>query len=267
MKAIILTYAPVTKEEKKLLRNTNVFKIATNFSAAELKPNIRLCADNIVQKCLDCDTCPVVSCNYDLEKERVINGCHLPQRHSTLLTCIDYLYLKGYEHVLLVASNPDSATCKINYEGIKIYKDCIYLYKYTKYGNLDIPHMTIKEFLMNKLTDEEKLFGLKEPRPKTLLEKTVFTDSVKYEIHTEGSNNHSIETGVLINNILPFEMKQRFLNGENEINYNGLIIKRLTQVTPNKEETPVIEEKEETEEEIKEVKQTVKKKTVKKGKK
>ena len=108
MKAIILTYAPITKKEAELLKNTDVFKIATNFSASELKPNVRLTADDIVQKCLDCDNCEVVSLNYDLEKPRVINGCYLPKRHSSLLSCVDYLYLKGFTSVLLVASNPDS---------------------------------------------------------------------------------------------------------------------------------------------------------------
>ena len=52
-KAIVLTYAPVTKSEAELLKNTDIFKIATNFSAAELNPNIRLTADDIVDKCLN----------------------------------------------------------------------------------------------------------------------------------------------------------------------------------------------------------------------
>ena len=37
-KAIVLTYAEVTKEEKKLLQNTDVFKIATNFQRQNLNP-------------------------------------------------------------------------------------------------------------------------------------------------------------------------------------------------------------------------------------
>ena len=265
-KAIVLTYAKLTKEEAKLLKETDVYKIACNNYCAELKPNVRLCADNIVDKCLECDTCPVISCNYDLEKEGVINGCTLPNRHSSLLYCLDYLYLKGYTEVLLVATNPEgTATHKINYKGVNEMKDCLYLYKFSKEGCFDIPHKTIKEFLEMNLTDEERLLGMTEPRPKTLIERTAFTDACQYEVHTEGYNNKSIENGNLIGSLLPFEQKQKLLNGESEINYNGLIIKRLTQVKP-------IEVKEEVKEEIKEeieepkpvkkpVKKAVKKKT------
>ena len=266
MRAIILTYAPVNNEEKKLLRNTKVFKMACNSYCAELKPNLRLCADNIVQKCLDCDSCDVVSLNYDLERERVINGCYLPKRHSSLLSCIDYLYLKGFTDILLVASNPDSATSKINYIGVNDIKDCLNLYKYTKDGNLDIPYMTIKEFLM--LTDEEKLLGIEQTPERKLFKKTIFTDSVLYTVQTEGKDNQSEVGGEIINNILSFEAKQKLLEGAEEVKDNGMIIKRITQITPKKEvkKAEVKEEKEEIKEEVKETKpakKTVKKKGVK----
>lgn len=236
-KAIVLTYAEVTKEEKKLLQNTDVFKIATNFSAAELKPDLRLCADNIVNKCLECDTCDVVSVNYDLEKDRVINGCKMPKRHSTLLHCIDYLYFEGYTDVLLVATNPTGTeTYKLNLEGVNIMKECLNLYKYTNKGTFDIPTKTVKEFL-NMLTDEDKLLGITEKSPKKMLEKTIFTDACRYEVHTEGKDNKSIEGGHIIDSLLPFDEKQRLLNGENEIVYNGLVIKKLTNLEPKKAET------------------------------
>ena len=256
MKAIVLTYAPITKEEKKLLKQTDIFKIACNNYCAELKPDIRLCADDIVQKCLDCDSCDVVSLNYDLELRRVINGCRLPQRHSTLLSCIDYLYLKGFTSVLLVASNPDSATCKINYEGINDIKDCLYLYKYTKEGNFDIEHKSIKDFIMQ--TEEERLLGIEETPERKLFKKTIFTDAVKYEVSSENANNKSIESGYLINNILPASEKQKLLEGIEEIKYNGLIIKMLTNLKPQKAKKEEIKEKNEEEKPVKKV--------VKKGK-
>lgn len=259
MKAIVLTYAEVNKEEKELLKNTNVFKIATNFSAAELKPDLRLCADDIVSKCLECDTCDVVSINYNLDKDRVINGCTMPKRHSTLLHCIDYLYFEGYTDVLLVASNPKGTeTYKRNFEGVNIMKECLNLYKYTDEGNFEIPTKTVKEFLM--LTDEEKLLGITEKSPKKMIEKTIFTDACRYEVHTEGKDNKSIEGGNLIDSLLPYNEKQRLLNGESEIVYNGLVIKKLTELEPKKAEV-----KQPVEEDIKPVaKKTVKKK-VKKG--
>lgn len=257
-KAIVLTYAEVNKEEKKLLQNTDVFKIATNFSATELKPNLRLCADNIVDKCLECDTCDVVSINYNLDKDRVINGSTMPKRHSTLLHCIDYLYFQGYTNVLLVATNPKGTeTFKLNYDGVNIMKECLNLYKYTDEGNFDIPTKTVKEFFM--LTDEDKLLGITEKSPKKMIEKTIFTDACRYEVYTEGKDNKSIEGGHLIDSLLPYDEKQRLLNGENEIVYNGLVIKKLT-VLESKKVNKEVEE-----EDIKPVaKKTVKKK-VKKG--
>lgn len=235
MKAIILTYAGVSKEEKKLLQETNIFKIACNDYCAELKPNVRLTADNIVDKCLKCDTCPVISVNYDLTKERVINGSYLPNRHSSLLFCIDYLYLKGYDDVLLVATNPPGTnTHKLNLEGTDFMKDCFNLYKYSEEGTFNLPIKTVKEFLM--LTEEEKLLGLTEPKERTFIERTIFTDACKYEVYTQGRDNKSIESGKLIGDMLPFKEKQRFLNGESEIIYNGLVIRKLTALVPKKEE-------------------------------
>lgn len=235
MKAIILTYAKLTKEEAKLLRDTDVYKIACNNYCAELKPDIRLCADNIVDKCLECDSCPVISCNYDFNKERVINGSYLPNKHSSLLYCIDYLYLKGYTEVLLVATNPPSTnTYKINLNGVDFMKDCINLYQYSKEGTFNVPVKTVKEFLM--LTDEEKLLGMTEPRERNFIEKTIFTEACQYEVCTQGKNNVSIETGRIIGDILPTEEKKRLLNGESEIVYNGLVIRKLTALVPEKKE-------------------------------
>ena len=240
-KAIVLTYAPVTEKEKELLQKTKVFKIATNFSAAELKPDLRLTADNIVNKCLEADSCPVVSLNYDLDTDRVINAQHLPKRHTSLVSCVDYLLLKGFTHILLVASNPPSATEKLNYDGINSLKNCLYLYKYTKEGNLDIPYKSVKEFLMENLTDEQMILGMKEP-VKKLLNVTLFTDATLYEVHTQGRDNKSIENGQLIGCILPFEYQQRLLDGENEIIYNGTVIKKLTKIVPDKKEEVVEDE-------------------------
>lgn len=256
MKAIVLTYAGLNKEEKELLKNTDIFKIACNNYCAELKPNIRLCADDIVNKCLECDTCPVVSLNYDLDKPRVINGIKMPKRHSSLLSCIDYLIINGYNTILLVATNPDSATSKINYEGVNIVKDFVYLYKYTKDGNFDIPYKSIKDFIM--LTDEEKLLGITEKSPKKLMEATIFTDGCQFEVWTKGKDNKSIENGELVKNILPMDVREKFLNGDDELEYNGMCIKMITEFKKKEVKEEVKEPEEETK---KPVKKTVKKTT------
>ena len=261
-KAIVLTYAPVTAKEKKLLQNTGIFKIACNTYCADLKPDIRLTADDIVDKCLECDNIPVVSLNYDFNKERVISAVNYPKRHSSLLSCLDYLYFNGYNAVLLVASNPDSATCKINYSGIDYMKDYIYLWKYTEGGNFNIPHKTIEDFIM--LTDDEKILGIKETEPRKMFTKTLFTDACMYEVCVEGKNNKSIENGLLMDSILPMEFKQRLINGETEFVCNGLTVKRITNLEPVVEAAP--ETTEEKEEEIVVEKVAPKKKTVTKKK-
>ena len=159
----------------------------------------------------------------------------MPKRHSTLLHCIDYLYFEGYTDVLLVATNPKGTeTYKRNFEGVNLMKECLNLYKYKDEGNFEIPTISIKEFIM--LTDEEKLLGITEKSPKKMLEKTIFTDACRYEVHTEGRDNISIESGHIIDSLLPLSVKQRLLNGENEITYNGLVIKKLTELEPKKAE-------------------------------
>ena len=253
MKAIVLTHAPITKKEQELLKNTDIFKIACNNYCAELNPNLRLCADDIVDKCLICDNCPVISLNYDFNKTGVINGSYLPNRHTTLVSCVDYLYLKGFTSILLVASNPDSATYKLNIEGINSIKDCLYLYKYSENCNLDIPYKSIKDFIM--MTEEDKLLGNNENSEKVLLKKLIFTSAYKYEVHTKDRDNKSVESGEIINNILPVNKKEELLQGAEEIEYNGLVIKRLTG----------IKAKEEPKKEVEEIKEPVKK-TVRKKK-
>ena len=236
-KAIVLTYADVNKEEAKLLKNTDIFKIATNFSAAELKPNVRITLDDIVDKCLECDTCPVISVNHDFDKAD-INGSYLPNRHSSLLGCLDYLYLEGYDNVLLIATNPiGTPTYRTNIDGVNFMKKFLNIYKYKDEGTFDVPTMTVKEFIM--LTDEEKLLGVKEQRQKTMYKETIFTEFCRYEVHTEGKDNKSVEGGHLIDSLLPYDVKQRLLNGENEIVYNGLVIKKLTVLEPKKAQEDV----------------------------
>lgn len=108
------------------------------------------------------------------------------------------------------------------------------------------------------LTDEEKLLGITEKSPKKMLEKTIFTDACRYEVHTEGKDNKSIEGGHIIDSLLPLSVKQRLLNGENEITYNGLVIKKLTELEPKK-----AEKKEEPAEQKPKVKKVTTRKKVK----
>lgn len=256
-KAVILTYAKISDEEKELLKNSKVFKIACNNYCADLKPNIRLCADDIVQKCLDCDTCPVISLNYSWGKDkRIIEAGHLPKRHSSLISCIDWLIINKFTHILLVANNLQATgrdikedMQKINREGVNNLKKYLYLYKYSNEGVFDIPQKSVKEFLMEEiLTDEEMILGCEEPE-KRLLDATVLTDACLYEIHTEELDNVSVENGELVNTILSIEDRTRLMKGELQIESNGLIIKRITKLKADEvEETDEDEEENEPEE-------------------
>ena len=139
----------------------------------------------------------------------------------------------------LIREISDRLTYLRNLDGVNFMKKFLNIYKYSKEGTFDVPTMTVKEFIM--LTDEEKLLGVKEQRQKTMYKETIFTEFCRYEVHTEGKDNISIEGGNIIDSLLPFNYKQRLLNGETEINYNGIIIKKLTKLEPKKVQEKTVE--------------------------
>lgn len=259
MKAIVLTYAELNKKDKELLKNTNVFKIACNTYCAELKPDIRLCADNIVDKCLECDTCDVLSVDYDasIETDRVIRCATLPRLHSSLLYCIEWLILKGYDNILLVANNLFATGNEIkksfqelNKKGVNDLKSCAYIYKYSTEGVFDVPTVSIEEFLNMEentefmpLTEEDKLLGRTTPRKKTILEKQALSEAYQYEICLIGRDNVSVVGGNIIDSILSYENKQKLMSGVEELEANGFKIKRITSCVVEEkvpEEKPVV---------------------------
>ena len=95
----------------------------------------------------------------------------------------------------------------------------------------------IAQIAISRITDEEKLLGITENSPKKLYQKEIFTAAYKYEVYTEGLDNKSIESGELIENILPLDAKQKLQDGETELEINGLHIKLLTSL--KKVEAPV----------------------------
>ena len=120
------------------------------------------------------------------------------------------------------------------------------------------------------MTDEEKILGMEE-KPKKKLDTLALTDACMYEVSTVGKENKSVENGTLIDRILPLMYKQRFINGEMEVNYNGMVIKRLTgslvqpvaEVIPEAEPLKVEEEKPVKKTVKKAVKKTIRKKASK----
>ena len=109
---------------------------------------------------------------------------------------------------------------------------------------------------MVRLTDEDKLLGRTEPKPKTILEKIAFSDKTLYKVGNAQGTNTSIETGETVASILPYNLKRKVLNGVIKVEYNGIVFERIVTV----EKSPKQELKQE--EEI--VKPKAKAKTTKK---
>lgn len=237
-KGIVLTYAEVSKEEEKLLKNTDIFKIACNWHSEHLKPHKRLIADKgIIDKVKEVGNQNIVTLIEYYQDDRLEDYRHLPMRNSTLPSCVDYLVENGFTDVLLIANNKVTNNKEIslafqnnNRNAINQLSKVIDIYKYDIEGVFDIPYLSIKDFLSmtEKLTPEEKLLGYKEPKKKSLLQLCAFSNSYLYEVKTKGKDNVSVETGELIESILPIEMQQKIINGEKEIEYSGLVIKRIT---------------------------------------
>ena len=84
---------------------------------------------------------------------------------------------------------------------------------------------------MEKLTVEDRIMGRKEPLPKTDLELKAFTAETKYKVNSIGIDNPSIMVGSFVDRILPLEIKRQIKNGEIVVEYNGLRIERIVEVT------------------------------------
>lgn len=238
-KAIVLTYPKLTKKEERLLKNTDIFKIACNWHSEQLKPHIRLIADNnIIDDVKKVGKQQIITLlEYRENDSRLEDYRHLPKRNSTILSCIDYLIEKEFTDVLLIADNSVANGKEINkrfqshiYDIINQQKGFINLYKYSERGYFNIPHISIEEFLeMKKQTAEDKILGIKPEEKRTKFKEVfMFTNSYLFEVRTNGLNNQSIETGTLIAQLLPPKKQQELLDGAREVEYNGLIIKRIT---------------------------------------
>ena len=247
-KAIVLTYPNLNEEEKKLLQNTEVFKIACNWHAEHLKPHKRLICDRgIIDKVKAVGKQKIITFLEYYPDERLEDYRHLPARHSSLLSCVDYLIENKFTDVLLIADNTQTNQKEIDIKfqehirkTINQQSNFTNIYKYSSRGVFDIPHVTIKEFLKMKnqeylpLTAEDKLLGLTAPKRKNMLEMFAFSDAYLYEVYTEGVDNKSVETGELLKNFLPPKLMAKIMEGETEIKYGNITIKRLTGVKKGK---------------------------------
>lgn len=84
---------------------------------------------------------------------------------------------------------------------------------------------------MRILTNEEKLLGIepKETENKTNIKDLTAKD--KFEVFTKDKDNKSVENGVTIACILPYEYKLKLMKGTDEIEYGSLVIRRVKKET------------------------------------
>ena len=151
MKAVILTYAPVKDAEKSIIQTTNIFKLALNQHAEELKPDARIITDYVLSAICSKFPQKIISVREKLrnysERVEYFDG---EFKGSTLLAGLDYLISKNYDEILIVGDN------KVNHEQfrnlvnteIDKIKNQAKIFQYSK-GNFNLPVKTITEFCNN----------------------------------------------------------------------------------------------------------------------
>ena len=106
MKAIILTYAPVQDFEREILRNTNIFKLALNQHAAELKPDKRIITDYVLPKIMENCHESIISVRERLRSYSLrVEYPKIEFKGSTIIAAVDYLISKNYDEILIVGDN------------------------------------------------------------------------------------------------------------------------------------------------------------------
>ena len=149
MKAVILTYAPVQDSEQELLLRTNIFKLALNQHAKELKPNARIITDYILLKILSNSSEKIISLREKLRYYSPrVEYPKIEFKGSTIIAGIEYLISKGFNEILIIGDNKvNSADFRdeVNKAMDKI-KHKAKIYQYSK-GNFNLEVKSIKEFL------------------------------------------------------------------------------------------------------------------------
>ena len=151
MKSIILTSAPVTKQEEEILKHTEIFKIALNQHAEELKPDIRIITDYVLA-----DICKNFPQKIVSVRDRLryftsrVEYFDTEFKGSTIISAIEYLISKKYDDILIVGDNTVHNKEFMDWTKSEVEKlstkACIYQYSD---GNFTLPVKTVKEFCRN----------------------------------------------------------------------------------------------------------------------
>ena len=150
MKAIIVTYAPVQLYEQEILINTNIFKLALNQHAADLKPDARIISDYILQNILNNCSEKIISVR---EKLRYyiprVEYTDIEFKGSTIIAGLDYLISKNYDEILIVGNNKVNSVefrDNVNVELSKLVSKAK-IYQYSN-GNFNLPQKSITDFVL-----------------------------------------------------------------------------------------------------------------------
>ena len=151
MKAIILTYAPVQDFEHDILKNTNIFKLALNGHASDLKPDARIITDYVLPHILANFPENIISVREKLRYP--LNRVEYPDivfKGSTIIAGVDYLILKGFDEILIVGDNNVNS---LNFQNevkkeIDNLSSKIKIYQYSD-GNFNLKVKCIKDFTQN----------------------------------------------------------------------------------------------------------------------
>ena len=152
MKALILTFAPVTEKQKELIKNTNITKIAINGHSEELNPDYRICSDyGVIEFLMKYFKQKIITVREWVKDERLINATNILFKGSTLVAAIDYLVFKKYDEILIVGDNTVREKFfqkRINDEIEKIKKENpqIKIFQYRK-GNYNLSVLSVERFI------------------------------------------------------------------------------------------------------------------------
>lgn len=151
MKAIILTFAPITEKEEKLLTDTKIFKLAINGWAEYLKPDLRIVSDyNFGLYILKNFPEKVVNIRELIEHERSIYEPNIRFKGSTLVAGVDYLISKGFKDILILGDNTvrqDWFQKRIKKEiDLIVESNDVNIYQYSN-GNFNLKTKTVEQFI------------------------------------------------------------------------------------------------------------------------
>ena len=150
MKSIILTYAPVLAFEHEILKRTNIYKLALNQHAADLKPDARIITDYILPKILKTRSEKIISVRERLRSySSRVEYPNIEFKGSTIIAGIEYLISKNYDEILIVGDNRVNSQEfreNVNKEIDKLVSK-VKIYQYSN-GNFNLGIKRIKEFIL-----------------------------------------------------------------------------------------------------------------------